>query len=46
MFLIKAVNVTGYNFSLGPAILDIVCEYRYLGILLNEFVDIGKMAAV
>ena len=42
----KAVNATVYNFSLGPTILDIVSEYRYLGIFLNEFVDIGKMATV
>ena len=30
---------TDYNFKLGQATLDAVSQYKYLGIILNEFVD-------
>ena len=42
----RATPATSYKFSLGPNILDVVPEYRYLGLFLNDFVDIVKMRSV
>ena len=38
--------LTEFNFKLGEELMELVNEYKYLGVMFNEYIDVGKMITV
>ena len=40
----RNVKLTNFVFKLGAAIVDVCEEYKYLGVMLNQYLDFQMMA--